>query len=477
MLLLYAASNLSYMILTVTSLRANAKHALRRATLKLHTLRRSPFLPFVSVVVPARNESLTISQNVRALLDLDYPELEIIVVNDGSSDGTLSELQDDYRLREARVLYVPSISTAQVKKIYLSAIEPRLVVIDKTAGGCKADAVNAGVNAASGAFVCIIDADSILERDALLRIMSAVYTDTDAVVGVGGIVRVLNGCTVEHGRVTSVRLPKRGLEVLQAVEYLRSFLIGREGWSRFDLLPLISGAFGVFRTQLIREIGGLKHDAIGEDLDLVIRMHRHLLDAKRPYRIGFVPDPTCWTEVPSDWRSLSRQRVRWQCGLFQVLVRNADMLFRPRYGLVGSVLLPYLWVFELVEPLVELAGYVGICGGLLLGILPRQSLAFLLILGLGPAILISMAAVLLEELTFRRYQSWRDVRRLLLYCVLENFPYRQVHLYWRVKGLIKFFGKGPNWQPIRRRGFGDRSASENAQLMQPRMADLSSGKG
>jgi|SRR5579884_3770141 len=458
MLAYYACANATYVVLTVVSLRANARQKFRRSTFKLDSVRRSPFIPFVSVIVPARNEQLSIVQSVRALLDLDYPELEIIVVNDGSSDTTLRCLQDSYDLREARLLYVPEIETAPVRGIYLSASEPKLIVIDKESGGSKADALNAGINAANGAFVCIIDADSILEKDALLRIMSAVYTDSAAVVAVGGIVRVLNGCTVDGGRVTSVHLPKKPMEVLQVVEYLRSFLIGREGWSTFDLLPLISGAFGVFRTQLVREVGGLNRGAIGEDLDLVIRMHRHLMDQNRPYRIAFVPDPTCWTEVPSDWTSLSSQRVRWQRGLFQVLLQNRGMLFRPRYGWLGSVLLPYLWIFELLEPIIEVSGYVSMSVAVAMGIVGWHVLVFWVVIGLGPAVLISMSAVVLEELTFRRYQSWSEVRRLLLYCVLENFPYRQMHLYWRMKGLVQYFGKTPTWQDIRRKGLASMAA-------------------
>jgi cellulose synthase/poly-beta-1,6-N-acetylglucosamine synthase-like glycosyltransferase len=461
-------ANLSYLILLVGALVANSKHHFRRRSVRLESLKQSPFLEPVSVLVPARNEELTIVESVQALLDLDYPELEVIVINDGSTDETLQKLRAAYELRDAKLLYVSEIATAPVRSLYVSRKEPHLIVIDKQNGGSKADAVNAGINAATGAFVCIVDADSILEQDALIRIMSAVHTDTAVVAAAGGIVRVLNGCTVRAGRIDQIHLPKQRLEILQIVEYLRAFLVGREGWAKFDMLPLVSGAFGVFRTQLVRRLGGLRREATGEDLDLVIRMHRHLRETGQPYRIAFVPDPTCWTEVPTTLSGLSSQRSRWQRGLFEVLWQNRDMLFRWRYGRIGLVLLPYLVAFELFEPVIEAIGYVSLLLGVLLGAVDRHLLAAVLLFGYAFATLISIGSVLLEEMTCRRYQHWRDVARLILFCFYEHFPYRQIHLVWRLRGIWQFFLGIRSWEPIKRRGFLHVQAGVCATPLDPR---------
>jgi cellulose synthase/poly-beta-1,6-N-acetylglucosamine synthase-like glycosyltransferase len=451
----YLLSNLVYTVLFFAALISKSKHQFRINSVRFATLKQSPFLPRITVLVPARDEALTIVSSVQALLALDYPDLEVIVANDGSRDATLDNLKDAYALRVATLLYVPQIRTAPVRGVWLSNVEPRLIVVDKESGGSKADAINAALNAASGSFVCVVDADSILEHDALLRITSAVFTDTGSIVAGGGIVRVLNGSAIEEGRVRQVELPSRPIEVLQVIEYLRAFLIGREGWGTFDMLPIISGAFGVFRTGLVRAIGGFDPNSVGEDLDLVVRLHRRLLESGESYRIAFVPDPTCWTQVPADLKSLARQRSRWQRGLAQVLWRNRDMLFRPRYGRVGAVMLPYLWVFELAEPFIELFGWLSIVAGALLHVLSRAFLFEFLIYGYAFGTAISLGAVLLEELTYRRYQDWKDVARLIFYSFLEHIPYRQMHMWWRVKGVLqRLFGFGHHWHQMKRSKFG-----------------------
>ncbi len=297
-----------------------------------------------------------------------------------------------------------------------------------------------------------MDADSILEPDSLLRIMAGVFADPSRVVAVGGIVRVLNGCSVRQGRLAKVKLPSRTIEVLQVIEYLRAFLIGREAWAHFNALPIISGAFGIFRRDLVRRIGGFRPHAIGEDLDLVVRLHRYLQEQGQQYVISFIPDPTCWTEVPADFRSLARQRARWHKGLLDTLWPNRDMLFRPRYGRVGSVILPYMWIFELFAPLMEFTGYVSIILAASLGLLSRQFLLLFLIFGYAFATLISIGSVLLEEMTYRRYSDWKEVGRLLLCCLFEHFPYRQLTMIWRLQGLWQYLRGDLKWREMKRVG-------------------------
>lgn len=271
-----------------------------------------------------------------------------------------------------RAVYVAEVTSAPVRGLYRSDVDSRLLVVDKDAGGSKADAVNAGLNAATSPYVCVVDSDSALERDALLRIMVPILEDPKRVVAVGGIIRVLNGSEIKNGQLRRVRLPRKSIEAIQVIEYLRAFLIGREAWAQGNMLTIISGAFGVFRTDLVRAVGGYRASSIGEDMDVAARMHRHLRDKEADYQIRFVPDPMCWTEVPSDLRSLARQRARWQKGLLDVLWPNSDMLFRPRYGRIGCFALPYLWLFELFAPIMEVVGIATILLAASLGVLSRE---------------------------------------------------------------------------------------------------------
>src|SRR5467141_3290179 len=448
----YLLSNLGYLVMLIIALKTSAAHLRHLESIPPHWIKESRLAPPITVLVPAHNEEKSICTAVRNLLDLDYPELEVIVINDGSADRTLEELREEFRLRRVRAVYIQQAASAPVRSLYRSDVDPRLLVIDKEPGGSKADAVNAGLNAATSPYVCIVDADSVLERDALLRIMVPVLADPERVVGVGGIVRVLNGSEIEGGRLRRVRLPRKSIEVIQVVEYLRAFLIGREAWARGNMLMIISGAFGVFRTDLVRTVGGYRSGSIGEDFDLVARLHRHLREEGADYRIEFVPDPVCWTEVPSDLRSLARQRARWQKGLLDVLWPNRDMLFRPRYGTIGSLALPYLWLFELLAPVIELGGFVTIILAACFGVLSHSFLLQFVIFGYAFATVISIGSVLQEELTYKRYNDWQDVARLVSYCFLEHFPYRQLHMIWRLQGLWQYFRGDLTWRPLKRQG-------------------------
>jgi len=448
----YLASNIAYLVMLIVALKTSAAHQRRLESHRLPWIKQSPMAPPITVIAPAHNEETSIRVAVRNLLELDYPELEVIVVNDGSEDRTLAEMQEEFRLRPVRVVYIPEAKSAPVRGLYRSNVDARLVVVDKEPGGSKADAVNAGLNAATSPYVCIVDADSVLERDALLRIMVPIMEDPKRVVAVGGIIRVLNGSEIEGGHLRRVRLPKKSIEVIQVIEYLRAFLIGREAWGQGNMLTIISGAFGVFRTDLVRAVGGYRSNSIGEDFDLVARMHRHLLEKQVDYRIQFVPDPMCWTEVPSDLQSLGRQRARWQKGLLDVLWPNRDMLFRPRYGRIGCFALPYLWLFELFAPVVEIAGIITIVLAACLGVLSREFFLQFLIFGYAFATVISIGSVLQEEITYKRYNDWQDVVRLVSYCFFEHFPYRQMHMIWRLQGLWQYLRGDLAWKPMKRKG-------------------------
>jgi cellulose synthase/poly-beta-1,6-N-acetylglucosamine synthase-like glycosyltransferase len=454
----YLSGNLVYLLALIIALKTSAAHQRRIESFRLRWITESPLAPPITLLAPARNEQKSVRVSIRNLMELDYPELEVIVINDGSKDRTLEELQDEFKLRPVRMVYVQGVPSAEIRGLYRSDSDPRLLVIDKKSAGSKADAVNAGLNAATSPYVCIVDADSMLERDSLLRIMVPILDDPEHVVGVGGIVRILNGSEIQGGQLLRVRLPRKGLEVIQVIEYLRAFLIGREAWAQGNMMLIISGAFGLFRTDLIRAIGGYRAKAIGEDFDLVVRLHRHLIEKGQEYRIPFVPDPVCWTEAPSDLRSLGRQRARWQKGLLDTLLPNIDMLFRPRYGRIGFFALPYLWIFELFAPVIEIGGIFTIILAAVLGDLSRDFFIQFMIFGYAFATVISIGAVLQEELTYKRYSDWQDVARLVTYCFFEHFPYRQLHMVWRLQGLWQFLRGDMSWKPLERKGLQSTTA-------------------
>jgi cellulose synthase/poly-beta-1,6-N-acetylglucosamine synthase-like glycosyltransferase len=326
-----------------------------------------------------------------------------------------------------------------------------LVVVDKINGG-KADALNAGLNLAWYPLFCAIDADSILESDALLRLVRPFLEAPGITIAAGGVVRVANGCEVNGGRVRKVRLVRRPLPLIQIVEYLRAFLFGRMGWSSGNSVLVISGAFGLFDKRTAVLAGGYATNTVGEDMELVVRMHRCLHDRNQAYRIGFVPDPICWTEVPERLRVLRRQRTRWQRGLIDTIWRHRKMIGRPRYGSVGMVALPSFAVFEMLSPLIELSGYALLPLMWLLGQLNRSYALGFLTLSLLYSVLVSVLAVLLEDLVFRRYPKFPDLLLLLAAAILENLGYRQLTVWWRVRAYWEFWRGDLSWGAMERRG-------------------------
>jgi len=407
--------------------------------------------PPISILIPAYNEEKNILSTVRALLELNYPQYEVIVINDGSEDNTLGVLEEAFSLRRTAHVYHREIPTATVKVVYRSKVYPDIWVLDKENGG-KADALNAGVNFSQYPLYCAIDADSILEKDALVRVIRPYMDRFQEVVAVGGIVRVANGCRIKHGIVEEVGLAKGWLPNFQVVEYLRAFLSGRVAWGAWNALLVISGAFGVFKKQPVMDIGGYSTETVGEDMELVVRLHRRLRKQKRSYRIHFIPDPVCWTEVPHKWRMLARQRNRWQRGLGQALYRHLPMFANPKYGSIGIVAMPYFSIVELLSPAVELFGYTLFGIALYLGLVYWEAVATFLILAVWMGIFLSLLSVLLEEFTLHRYPRVRNLLKLLLCAVLENFGYRQMTAFFRLKGLYDFARRENAWGFIERKG-------------------------
>jgi cellulose synthase/poly-beta-1,6-N-acetylglucosamine synthase-like glycosyltransferase len=405
----------------------------------------------MSLLVPAYNEAETIVESVRSLLTLRYADYEIIVVNDGSLDATLVRLVGAFDLRRVERVATSSITTAPVRRVYRSRRHPNLLVVDKANGG-KADALNAGLNYARGAIFCAMDADTLLEPDALARVARPFLEDAST-VAVGGIVRVANGCRVEGGSIEDIRLPDRILPRFQVLEYLRAFLASRVGWDALGATMIISGAFGAFRRSMVDAVGGFDTRSVGEDMELVVRLHRHCRDNGIPYRITFIPDPVAWTEAPDKLTQLASQRNRWQRGLAQVILRHRGMIGRPRYGLPGMVALPYFVAFELLGPVVELAGWIAFLVAVVLGVASLQYVAVFLLLAVFLGSAFSVAAVALEELSFRRYRRFSDLIRLLGLALVESFGYRQLSTYWRMRGLVSAMRRDRTWGEMERTGF------------------------
>src|SRR5213593_2677100 len=415
-------------------------------------LMQSDALPPITILVPAYNESATIQASVTAILTLEYRNYEVVVVNDGSKDDTMEQLRHAFDLYEIPRVYPETIETKPLRALYRSRSRSRLLVIDKENGG-KADSLNAAINASRFPLVIAVDADTLIEPDALLRLTRPFLLGRE-IAAVGGTVRVANSCTVQHGRVTDARVPRRFLPGVQVVEYLRAFLFGRLGWNRLGGNLIISGAFGLFRKEYVLEIGGYRTTSIVEDLDLVVRLHRHLRTRKIRYDMPFIPDPVAWTEVPESMRVLSRQRERWHRGLISAMWQYKTMLFNPRYGRIGVLAMPFYAFGELLAPLVELVGYLITVLGLAFGLVNVSFALLFVLVAWGYGMLLSIWAVVLEEVSFRRYRRLGDLFRLLLFASLENLGYRQCTVWWRLKAFASVFKSGHVWGDMARKGFG-----------------------
>jgi cellulose synthase/poly-beta-1,6-N-acetylglucosamine synthase-like glycosyltransferase len=448
----YAVLNGLYFLLTFLAWRDMGSEVRSRRYLALDEMFRSPLTPGVSVLVPAFNEETVIVESVRSLLALRYPRHEVVVVNDGSTDGTLAALERAFSLAPVRVALRDGIPTAPVRGTHVSRTNPTLLVVDKENGG-RSDALNAGVNAARHPYVCVIDADSLLEEDALLKVSKPILDDPDVLAATGGTIRIINGCRVDHGRVLEVRVPGSRLATIQVLEYLRAFLVGRVGWSRMNALGIISGAFGLFHRSLVETVGGYWTRTVGEDFELTLRLHRYLRERGEPYRIAFVSDPVCWTESPEQLQTLSRQRRRWQRGLWEGLRRHARMTGNPRYGAVGVVAMPYFVLFEFLSPVIALGGLTVTVLLWLFGAVPATYFISFILVSVGLGLLLTTAALALEEFTYRRYPRRRDVLRLLAYAVVENFGYHQMHDVWRTLGYFDIARGKTTWGTQQRRGF------------------------
>jgi cellulose synthase/poly-beta-1,6-N-acetylglucosamine synthase-like glycosyltransferase len=452
MLVYFVVLNLVSTLLLVLGWRGLSDYVRRRPMLDYRTISESEMTLPISIIVPAFNEESMLVESVRAMLRVRYPHVEVVVVNDGSADGTLARLIEAFDLVEVERVPRARLATSPVRGVYASPLEPNITVVDKVNGG-KADAINAGLVYARYPLFCSVDADTMIDDGALVRLARPFQVQPET-VGCGGVVRIVNGSTVQDSQVVEVRTPRRLLVNIQIVEYLRAFLAGRVGWSRLGGLLIISGAFGLFRREVVVDAGGYDRDTVGEDAELVVRLHRFCRDRRQPYRIVFVADPVCWTEAPGTLRLLNRQRDRWHRGLVQTLFKHRGMIGRRRYGVIGLVSMPYFILFEALGPAIELVGYATMALSFGFG---WSSLPFALgfvALALAYGLVLSFGALLVEEHAFRRYRSWRCLGRLCVAALVENFGYRQLGAYVRAKALVTMArGRRRTWGEMTRTGY------------------------
>jgi len=431
---------------------------------KLPFLFRKKMLPSISIIAPAFNEEATIIESANSLLNLRYPDYELIIVNDGSKDSTIQTLIQYFKLEKVDMRVEKKLNAMPIRGIYRNVSRPKLTVVDKENGG-KADSLNTGINISSKDYFCGIDSDSLLETDALLKLTSLLLDEEVECPAMGGNIFPINGCSVEQGALIRLQIPDNHVAKLQTIEYIRAFMAGRVGWAQLDCLLIISGAFGLFKKDRIIEIGGYltssgkyNKDTVGEDMELVVRLNRHMLEQKQKFKIKYAYNANCWTEVPESFRVLKSQRDRWHRGLIDILTFHHKLIGNPSYGKIGTIAMPYFFIFEMMGPLVEIQGYIMVALAAVMGMLNQEIALLLFTTTILMGILISVSSLYLAEYE-SDYFSFKELAILVLYAFMENFGVRQLISLWRVTGYINSLKKPKGWGRMERKGFAGKTSA------------------
>lgn len=450
--------NVIYLTLLVLSY-FNVKKQLKLWRIKsVSLLFKHRILPSISILAPAYNEEKTIIESANSLLNLKYPDYELVIINDGSKDNTLQVLINYFDLTRVDYVLDYYLSTKPIRGIYMNRSIPKLFVVDKENGG-KADSLNAGINISKKEYFCGIDADSLLEEDALLKLASLTLDEAIETPALGGNIFPINGCTIERGQIKNIQIPKNKLARFQTIEYIRAFMAGRLGWALMNSLLIISGAFGLFRKERVISVGGYltssgkyAKDTVGEDMELVVRICRLMRELGHKYRICYAFNANCWTEVPEDFNSLKKQRYRWHKGLIDILTFHKRVIFNPSYGRTGIIAMPYFVIFEMIGPIVEAFGYIMVVAAFLLGLMNVEIGLLLFISTILMGVLVSVSSLIIAEKDIK-YFRLRDIILLLFYAIIENFGPRQLFSLWRVGGYFNMLKRPTGWDKPVRRGF------------------------
>ena len=448
----------TYLILAITSARELRDYFKRNSFSRHESLHNYPEQPSVTIIAPAYNEGKSIVDIIKALLQLNYNNYEIIVVNDGSKDDTVERVLSSFALYKATLFIDYQIPCQKIKGVYRSNASEcrRLIFIDKANGG-KADALNAGLNLCTSQLIVTIDADSIIDPDALLKMAKPFMTERNRkVIATGGVVRIVNSCIVSGGKVTDVNLPNNLLAAIQVLEYTRSFLMARMAWSRINGLMLISGALGMFDREIMIAAGGYSTKTVGEDMEVVVRMRRYMMEKKQKSVVFYIPDPLCWTEVPTSTKVLQKQRNRWMRGLMETLISHKKIALNPKYGVFGFLGYPYWLLLEWAAPLIEFFGILYFIALILLGAINWSFFFFMLFFVYSFAITMSILSILFEEMTYHKYKKKNDLIRLLLIALIEPIIYHPMVTLWSVKANLDFMIGRKGWGKMERKGFKKR---------------------
>ncbi|HJT74141.1 MAG TPA: glycosyltransferase [Chitinophaga sp.] len=447
----------SYALLAICSIIAVRNYAKKDTFHQENVLLSSPLAPGITVLAPAFNEGLTIIFNVRSLLTLNYPKYEIIIVNDGSTDNSLEQMIKEFELTKVDFAYNIKIRTKPVRNIYKSTnpAYAKLMVIDKVNGKSKADAVNAGINAASYNYFLCTDVDCILDKNTLLELIKPVMQERKKrVIATGATLRIANSCEFDQGVMTRMRPPKELLPRFQEVEYIRAFVLGKMGWSLLNCVPNVSGGLGLFDKEIAIRSGGYDHSSFGEDMELMTRMCRYAYDNKIDYAIRYIPKTLCWTEAPVTIRIFNRQRTRWARGLAQLMYAHFSMFLNPRYGRMGMIIFPYNFFFELLAPIIEVTGIIYYIVMSVFGLINWPTALLLLLFVYTYSVMITTIAILWDQLTFRYYKTWREVAYLCMTPFMEFFLYHPLIVFFALRGYFNFLtGRKSTWGNMQRRGF------------------------
>ncbi|MBQ8099705.1 MAG: glycosyltransferase family 2 protein [Paludibacteraceae bacterium] len=414
----------------------------------------SPFAPGVSIVAPAYNEEKTIVDNVNSLLQLDYPNFEVIIVNDGSKDKTLELLISNFDLEEIPYEYVPRIHCKPFKRLFRSQNPQfkRLTVVDKVNGGTKADAVNAGLNVLRTPYFINTDVDCILARDAIKHCIFPILQD-ETIIAVSGTMSMSNGSISENGQLVDIRPSNHPIPLFQDLEYKRSFLVGKMGWSQINAMNNVSGGYGLFNSEVVLAAGGYDSSSFAEDMDIITRMMGYCCEQNRPYRVVQIPHTCCWTEGPGTVKVLKRQRIRWGRGLIQHMWKHRYMLFNPKYKRLGMITLPYTFIFEFLAPIIEFIGMIMLVCLFFTYSINWQTFWILFAAVYAFSILLSSFVIFYDYMAGGSYKRSSSYLKLLLAALLEPVIYHPMIVFFSLRGYYNFLtGQAAVWGEMTRTG-------------------------